>query len=114
MIITKSLFVEFTDSPKLARRHANNKPTYQAIQESMYGAMDGAAIGQAVEDAVLSTYTDQTVTTIDTTEMRDDRHGTYHARTIKALEENPAILYQPSFLLDDIFVKCDILVRNTS
>jgi len=56
MFITKSIFKEFTDTPKLAWYHLNNKEIYQAIQEDMYGAMDGAAIGQSVENMVKEFY----------------------------------------------------------
>lgn len=114
MYITKSLFVEFTSSPKLARWHVNHKDTYQAIQEAQYWAMDGATIGQEVEDMVLAQYQEKEITIIDTNNMRSNWHQTYHDRTMKALEQHPDILYQPSFLVDDIFVKCDIIVRNTA
>jgi hypothetical protein len=40
MNITKSLLVEFATCPKLARRHGNNKPIYDIINEALYGAMD--------------------------------------------------------------------------
>ena len=112
MYLTKSLFVEFTSSPKLARWHVNNKDTHKSIQEAKYGAMDGMRIGQEVEDMVLASYPDKPVTTIDTENMWSNRHKTYHDRTMKALEDNPEILYQPSFLIGDIFVKCDMLIKN--
>ena len=112
MYITKSLFVEFCSSPKLARWHINNKDTYKSIQEDKYWAMDGVTIGQTVEDMVLECFPDKEITEIDTENMRSNRHQTYHDRTMKALESDPEILYQPSFLIDDLFVKCDILVRN--
>lgn len=112
MYITKSLFVEYTSSPKLARWHINDKDTYNRIQDALYWAMDGITIGQTVEDMVLSCYLDKKITEIDTDNMRSNRHQTYHDRTMKALEENPEILYQPSFLVNDMFVKCDILIRN--
>jgi hypothetical protein len=54
MIITKSLFVHFCTSPQLAWWHIHDKKgVYQHIQEAKYGAMDGLAIGEEVEDAVL-------------------------------------------------------------
>jgi hypothetical protein len=52
MTITKTLFTEFISSPKLARWHANNKITYDMIIEAEYGSMDGAEIGQSIEDQV--------------------------------------------------------------
>lgn len=112
MKLTKSLFVEFINSPKLARWHANDQTIYQVIQDSTHGAMDGAAIGQAVEGVVLATYEGTIITTVGIEDIQGDWHGVYHALTMQALEDRPSIVYQPSFVLGDIFVKCDILVRN--
>ncbi|MEI7919176.1 MAG: hypothetical protein WCH65_03025 [bacterium] len=36
MFITKSLFKEFIESPKLAWFHINDKEIYKNIQENMY------------------------------------------------------------------------------
>jgi len=40
MFITKSLFKEFTQSPKLAWFAVNAKPIHTQIQEATYGGMD--------------------------------------------------------------------------
>lgn len=118
MTITKSLFVEFSTSPKLARRHTNNKPIYTQIIDTTYGAMDGESIGQAVEDLVLATYIPLPITRVrdelDRTALdsNNSRHEDIHICTQQLLQESPTVLYQPGFLLDDIYVTCDILVRN--
>jgi hypothetical protein len=53
-MITKSLFVNYCTSPQLARRNIHDKKgVYQQIQEAKYGNMDGLAIGEEVEQAVL-------------------------------------------------------------
>lgn len=114
MYITKSLFVEFCSSPKRARWHVNDTNTYQMIQEAQYGGMDGVTIGEDVETMVLARYTDQTIATIDTDDMRSDWHQTYHDRTLQALSSHPDIVYQPGVLFDDVFVKCDLLARQAS
>jgi len=74
--------------------------------------MDGVAIGDAVEDLVLSCYDDKKCYTIDTQNMRKDRHGTYHRRTRKIMESAQWIISQPAFVWEDIFVKCDFLLSN--
>lgn len=51
--LTKSLFVEFTTNPHIARRHLHDKEVYEKINEKLYGDMDGLAVGKAVEDQVL-------------------------------------------------------------
>ncbi len=99
MILTKSLFVEFCNSPKLAWWHVNDKKTYELIQEEMYGEMDGLAIGQSVEDLVKQIYPDKKIYLIDTEKMRSNRHGTYHQRTIKVMEGATGIIYQPAFMV---------------
>lgn len=112
MIITKSLYVAFTKSPKLARWQVNDKLIYKKIQEKTYGGMDGIAIGQSVEDIVKNLYAPIVITEIDTTNMRKNRHQTYHDRTMEMVWSDPEILYQPAFLIHDVFVKCDFLKRN--
>lgn len=110
MYLTKSLFVEFCASPKLAWWHCNDKKTYGLIQEEMYGDMDGLAIGQSVEEMVKRIYPDRTIALIDTEKMRKDRHGTYYQRTMKVMEQATGVIYQPAFVREDLFVKCDFLV----
>ena len=61
LIITKSLFKEFTQSPKLARWHINDKTVYNAIQDDQYGGMDGLEVGQEVERVVLQRFAGQTI-----------------------------------------------------
>ncbi|MBP7061438.1 hypothetical protein KA037_05140 [Patescibacteria group bacterium] len=61
LIITKSLFKEFTQSPKLARRHINDKTVYNAIQDDQYGGMDGLEVGQEVERIVMQRFVGQTI-----------------------------------------------------
>ena len=44
MNITKTLFTEFSSSPKKAWFHRNDKKTYTSIVEAEYGAMDGSEL----------------------------------------------------------------------
>lgn len=115
MHLTKSLFVEFCTSPKLARRHINDKNTYKAINESLYSAMDGLAVGQATEDIVLQYYQqkNKTIATVGTNAI-DFRnwHQSYHQLTQAVFQHRPEILYQGAFCMEDVFTKSDFLVRN--
>jgi len=74
--------------------------------------MDGIAIWQAVEDVIMETFSWKEITEIDTKNMRNNWHQTYHNRTVQQFESNPEIVYQPSFFIDEVFVKCDFIVRN--
>ncbi len=115
MHITKSLFKEFTDTPKLAWYHINDKEIYQKIQENMYWSMDWAAIGQSVEDLVKQLYKDKIMIEIDTTNLDyKHRHQSYHQKSSKALDEKPDVLYQAGFATDTLFAKTDFLVKNES
>lgn len=44
MNITKTLFTEFSSSPKKAWFHRNDKKIYTTIVEAEYGAMDGSEL----------------------------------------------------------------------
>ena len=95
MYITKSLFVEFASCPKLARWHANDKTTYNIINEANYGAMDGIAVGQATEDVVLALYADKDVAVVDTTKINfSDWYSSYHALTQEIVSDSPDVIYQ--------------------
>lgn len=113
MFITKSLLVEFITCPKLAWRHMHDKKTYKAINEDMYGAMDGLAVGQATEDMVLQLYANKEVRTVNMDNINfTKRHQSCHERTQKAMLDKPEVLYQGSFLAGDLFTKSDLLVLN--
>ncbi|MEI6425887.1 MAG: DUF2779 domain-containing protein [Candidatus Absconditabacteria bacterium] len=113
MFITKSLFKEFTDTPKLAWYHINDKKTYQNIQEDIYGGMDGEAIGQSVEDMVKKLYNEKSIVEIDTTNLDyKNRHKSYHEKSNKAFFQKPDVLYQAGFVVDNFFAKTDFLVKN--
>jgi len=112
--ITKSLLVEFSQSPKLARRHIHYKKwTYKTIMESLYGAMDWLAVGQATEDMVLQLYKDKNIATVDTSNINfGDRHKSYHKLTQEVISKKPDIIYQGAFVFEDLFTKSDLLVMN--
>lgn len=113
MNITKSLFKEFTQSPKLAWYYVNDKATHQKIQEDKYGGMDGAAMGQAVEDMVKKLYSDKTIAEVDTKNLNfRARHKSYAELTQKTLEQNTDVLYQAGFATEHLFAKTDFLVKN--
>ena len=112
MLITKSLFVTFTKSPKLARWQVNDKQTYGQIQESLYGWIDGVKICNQVEEIVKQHYKDYQIAEVDTKNMWNARHQTYHDRTIQLLAKDPEIVYQPAFLVDGVFIKCDFLKKS--
>ena len=115
MFITKSLFKEFTDTPKLAWFHINSKEAYKSIQENMYWGMDGVAIGQSVEDMVKKLYKGKNILEVDTAHLDyKNRHQSYHELSSKVLDQNPDVLYQAGFVTNNLFAKTDFLVRNES
>lgn len=111
LIITKSLFKEFTQSPKLARRHTNDKTIYNAIQADQYGGMDGLEVGQEVERIVLQRFAGQTIHNV-TISWFADYHQQYHNKTVQAFVSKPDILYQAGALINGLFIKTDILQKN--
>lgn len=113
LIITKSLFKEFTQSPKLARWHINDKTVYNAIQDDQYGGMDGLEVGQEVERVVLQRFAGQTIHNV-TISWFADYHQQYHNKTVQAFVSKPDILYQAGALINWLFIKTDILQKNAS
>ncbi len=95
MFYSKSLFVEFMTSPKLAWWHVNDKTIYQEINEASYGSMDGAVIGQVVEDQVKLYYHGKTFAEVDTSKI-DFRnwHCSYHGLTMDVVKTGPEVIYQ--------------------
>lgn len=121
MLISKSLFVERCSYPKRARWMLNDKITYTMINQARYGDMDGAAIGQSVEDLVKELFADMTMVSIDGSKVDfKDRHASYHRLTMDAIASGATVIYQPGFLVETLigeeivklFVKCDFLVRQ--
>ena len=111
--ITKSLLVEFATNPKLARRHIHDKPIYKEINKVLYWAMDWFAVGQATEDMVLQLYKDKEIATVDTSKINfSNWHKSYHQLTQTTISNKPEVLYQGSFVVDDLFTKSDLLVLN--
>ncbi len=111
--LTKSLTVEFSNNPKLARWHLHDKVIYKRIQKAQYGAMDGIAVGQSTEDVFLKLYRGKNIITIDTQKIDpNDWHTSYHKLTQAVLDVQPAVIYQWAFTVDDLFTKSDFLVLN--
>jgi len=99
----------------------NDKITYTMINQARYGDMDGAAIGQSVEDLVKELFADMTMVSVDGSKVDfKDRHRSYHQLTMDAIASGAAVIYQPGFLIETLigeeivklFVKCDFLVRQ--
>ncbi len=111
IIITKSLFKEFCDNPKLARRHKNDKTTHTKIQQETYGAMNWALIGQEVEDMVKKLREEKDISIVSGYDTKD-YHNTYHQATQKSIDLDMPIIYQAWLLQDDLFVKSDFLKKN--
>lgn len=114
MIITKSLFVNFCTSPQLAWWNIHDKKwVYQQIQDAKYWAMDGLAIGEEVEQAVLKLLDWKQIATVSSDNLDfSNRHQSYHDRTQTILAESPEVVYQPSFVIDGLFCKSDLLIKN--
>lgn len=113
MFISKSLFKEFTQSPKLAWYYVNDKALHQKIQEDTYGGMDWAAMGQTVEDMVKKLYAGKTIAEVESKKINyKNRHKSYAELTSKALAQNPDVVYQAGFCTETLFAKTDFLVKN--
>jgi predicted RecB family nuclease len=135
MHLTKSLFVDFMDYPKLARWKANNPTVYKKIRKIETEEQEDhiMAIGQAVED-VVKTYLEQRYNTtaldlmprrhkLKDEESDDDDEvfvkaeldlPTALADTIKAIRDHIPVLYQPTFQYGECLVRADFMVRNGS
>jgi hypothetical protein len=106
MRITKTLFCEFATSPKLARFHANDKEIYKLIQEAEYGDMDGAKIGQTVEDQVKELFDKN-----DICAPQGDFFGAI-TDSSRLCSKNAKVIYQPWFQSYNLLVRSDFLVLN--
>lgn len=76
-----------------------------------YAGMDGLAVGEEVENMVLQLYANQTIHKV-VLNSYNNFHQNYHTITQQALHNQPDIIYQPWFFIDNFFVKCDILKKN--
>lgn len=86
---------------------------YQDIIDVKYAAMDGLAVWEEVEQAVLKLFDTRKIETVSTDHMDfSRRHKNYHDRSMKILWEKPAVIYQPWFVVEDLFCKSDFLVLN--
>jgi len=108
MNITKTLFTEFSSSPKKAWFHRNDKKTYTSIVEAEYGAMDGSELWQSIEDQVKLLLWEHIIVT------PEGDYDMAFTETKQLLANYPAVIYQPWFQSDDLQVRCDFLVRNES
>ncbi len=111
LIITKSLFKEFCENPKLARWHKNDAKIYNKINQETYWAMDWALIGQEVENMVKKLRDPKDISIVSWYNTKDF-HNTYHQATQKSLDHDMPIIYQAWLLRDNLFVKCDFLQKN--
>ncbi|MCK9467680.1 MAG: DUF2779 domain-containing protein [Candidatus Absconditabacterales bacterium] len=111
-IITKSLFKEFCENPKLARWHKNDYQIYNKINQDLYGAMNGALIGQEVENMVKKLREAKDISVVSGYNPKGNFHKEYHDATQKTISFGPKIIYQAGFLWDNLFVKCDFLKLN--
>ena len=115
MIISKSLFKEHLNMPQLARWSKNEKDIYKMINDIRYAGIDGQAVWQEVEDAVLHLLSDKNISHVDTKNLGFRHwHSNYHKKTQEAMATNADVIYQPGFLVNKLYCKCDLLVKNDS
>lgn len=101
-LITKTLVKEFLQCPKYARWHVNRKDVYTNIQKDLYGDMDMASLWQDVEDMFLSRYP-------NFFRVQDP----FDARsTLDAIVRGEQVIYQPVFMVDNLYVRADLLIKN--
>ncbi len=136
MLITKSLFVDYMDFPKLARWKVHDRERYNKIRkiETEEDKQHIIQLGQQVEDAVLEYlrvtdgremvnlipefHEDAVVTDPgDDDDARIDdfveqfaSRKTLCANTLAAIRDKKPIIYQPSFQWGDCFVRADVMV----
>ncbi len=132
MHLTKSLFVDYMDYPKLARRKVNNPTVCKKIRkiESEEQEEHIMAIGQETEDKVRE-YLELThgTTALDLMPRRhklkneesDDDDVLVKAEldlpsalsnTLQAIRDQVPLLYQPTFQYGECLVRADFMVRN--
>ncbi len=100
--VTKTLVKEFLQCPKYARWHVNNKDVHATIQKELYGGMDMATLWQEVESMFLSRY--ENYFSIDTAfDMKS---------TMDAIDRGESVIYQPVFIVENLYVRGDLLVKN--
>lgn len=135
MHLTKSLFVDFMDYPKLARRKANNPTVYKKIRKIETEEQEAhiMQIGQEVEEKVRD-YLEakHSTTALDLMPRRhtlrdessdDDDEVFVKAEsdlptaltaTLQAIRDRIPVLYQPTFQYGECLVRADFMVRNGS
>lgn len=140
MLITKSLFVDYMDFPKLAWWKLHDRDIYNKIRkiETEEEKQHIIQLGQQVEDAVLEYlrladgrdivnlipdfHEEATVTdSDDDDDARIDEYvEQYTSRktlcdnTLQAIRDQKPILYQPSFQWWDCFVRADMMVLQSN
>ncbi len=137
MLISKSLFVDYKEFPKLAWWKQNNIDIYKWIKwiEDDETSEQLIELGQKVEDLVweyflkknwltrLDVFLDNTAKNPFDEEDEDillisDDYKLKRERnliqTIEAIKDNEPLIYQPWFMIDWLFVRCDYLKLNSN
>ncbi len=135
MLITKSLFVDYADFPKVAWWKYNNIDVYKKIKglDDEDTSNNLIELGQKVEDLVgeyflkkhglikLDVFEDNTAKNPLDEEDEDiklitDSYKTRREnnlrKTIEAIKNKEELIYQPWFLVDNLFVRWDYLKLN--
>ncbi|MEA3304504.1 MAG: hypothetical protein U9Q15_01940 [Patescibacteria group bacterium] len=134
MLITKSLFVDYQEMPKVAWWKQNNRDTYDFIKglEDEETADQMIQLGQQVEDIALEylerktgevaydLFQDNPNRELEDENDRENADMTLPkanmednvSRTKEALQNNRPLLYQAGFLVDNLFVRSDFMVLN--
>jgi len=139
--ITKSIFVDYTSFPKLAWWHRNDNSKYQFIKKIESEEEQEKIIRQwqDVEDQVakyfeiqyhkpkvslfsdsfddsenINSWTENYENVVITQSKKNYFEIVSQAcqKTLEAIQKKEKILYQPSFLFDNCFVRADFLVMN--
>lgn len=137
MLITKSLFVDYKEFPKVAWWKQNSLDTYKKIKwlESEEQEITIMELGQKVEDLVweyflkvewlekLDVFWDNSAfdnQNEDDTDMiiiqesYKEKREKNLKRTIEAIKNKEPLIYQPWFLIDNLFVRWDYLKLNAN
>ncbi len=136
MYITKSLFVEYRKLPKLAWRKKHDPEVYKKIRklETEEQEQHILQIGMAVESAVVEFFEKrygkkaldlmpglQAPVQQDADDPEDEDYYLTDTsfdpeklmqNTLQAIKNEEAILYQPTFIIDNCLVRWDVMVHN--
>ena len=112
MTISKTIFKEYCEFPKIAWWHQNDKAVYTKILDKKYGAIGSEKAGYELEEAVLTLFDRNEVARVPAPAQSPGWYSRYALSTKEYIERGGAVIFQPAFLYDGLFCVCDLLLLN--